>query len=195
MAKEEKVVYTCDRCGHIQNAPDYQQKDNWYTIECDGTSYDKPKFLLCVPCVRDLKDWIELGDHITAMVADSEGPLTDQIKVLTAKRMSAEDYRRYLLGNVYRRAFFVQDSGHAIDQKTTPERILVMMRFCRDLDRHFPLLQDKERARTLADQLGGKAYEVTLLEHGYEKAYEDILEGLQGAPSEDSSSEEEHAAV
>ena len=123
-----------------------------------------------------------------------------QIKVLTAKRMSAEDYRRYLLGNVYRRAFFVQDSGHAIDQKTTPERILVMMRFCRDLDRDFPLLQDKERARTLADQLGGKAYEVTLLERGYEKAYEDILEWLQGATSEDGSreqkaSEEEHAAV
>lgn len=144
---------------------------------------------------RKLRDWIELGDHITAMVADSEGPLTDQIKVLTAKRMSAEDYRRYLLGNVFRRAFFVQDSGHVIDQKTAPERMLVMMQFCRDLDQAFPLLQDKERARALADQLGGKAYEVTQLESGYEQAYQDILAWLQAATSEETADEEDHAAV
>ncbi len=146
---------------------------------------------------RKLRDWIELGDHIAAIVADSEGPLTDQIKVLTAKRMSAEDYRRYLLGNVYRRAFFVQDSGHAIDQKTSPERMLVMMRFCRQLDDAFPLLQDKERARALADQLGGKAYEVTLLQEGYEQAYQDILAWLHTLTAEDSSSDERlhHAAV
>ena len=144
---------------------------------------------------RKLRDWIELGDHITAMVADSEGPLTDQIKVLTAKRMSAEDYRRYLLGNVFRRAFFVQDSGHVIDQKTAPERMLVMMQFCRDLDQAFPLLQDKERARALADQLGGKAYEVTHLESGHEQAYQDILAWLQAATSEETADEEDHAAV
>jgi hypothetical protein len=65
---------------------------------------------------RKLHNWIELGAQITATVTDSEGALTDQIKVLTAKRMSAEDYRRYLLGNVYRRAFFVQDSGHVVEQ-------------------------------------------------------------------------------
>jgi V/A-type H+-transporting ATPase subunit A len=128
---------------------------------------------------RELHDWIELGDELTATVADSEGPLTDQIKVLTAKRMSAEDYRRYLLGNIFRRAFFVQDSSHAIDQKTTPRRMLVMMRFCQKLAQAFPLLQDKERARSLADQLGGKAYDVTLLEEGYEQAYQDILQWLQ----------------
>jgi vacuolar-type H+-ATPase catalytic subunit A/Vma1 len=146
---------------------------------------------------RKLRDWIELGDHIAATVADSEGPLTDQIKVLTAKRMSAEDYRRYLLGNVYRRAFFVQDSGHVIDQKTSPERMLVMMRFCRELDDAFPLLQDKERARGLADQLGGKAYEVTLLQEGYQQAYQAILEWLQTLTSEDRTGEPGpgHAAI
>jgi hypothetical protein len=111
--------------------------------------------------------------------------------------MSAEDYRRYLLGNVYRRAFFVQDSGHAIDQKTTPERMLVMMRFCMDLGEAFPLLQDKERARGLADQLGGKAYEVTLLEEGYEQAYKEILEWLRNATARVNASDErdQHAAV
>ena len=146
---------------------------------------------------RKLHDWIELGDQITATVADSEGALTDQIKVLTAKRMSAEDYRRYLLGNVYRRAFFVQDSGHAIDQKTTPERMLVMMRFCRDIGASFPLLQDKERARALADQLGGKAYEVTLLQDNYEAAYQAILKWLQDVTSavEPGDQGSDHAAV
>jgi V/A-type H+-transporting ATPase subunit A len=146
---------------------------------------------------RNLQGWIELGDHIADTVADSEGALTDQIKVLTAKRMSAEDYRRYLLGNVYRRAFFVQDSGHAIDQKTTPERMLVMMRFCMDLGEAFPLLQDKERARGLADQLGGKAYEVTLLEEGYEQAYKEILEWLRNATARVNASDErdQNAAV
>ncbi len=146
---------------------------------------------------RKLHDWIELGDQITATVADSEGPLTDQIKVLTAKRMSAEDYRRYLLGNVYRRAFFVQDSGHTVDQRTSPERMLVMMRFCRDLGAAFPLLQDKEHARTLADQLGGKAYEVTLLEDGYEEAYQAILAWLHNATGKDRAGDEgqDHAAV
>jgi V/A-type H+-transporting ATPase subunit A len=146
---------------------------------------------------RELRDWIELGDHIAATVADSEGALTDQIKVLTAKRMSAEDYRRYLLGNVYRRAFFVQDSGHVIDQKTSPERMLVMMRFCRQLDDAFPLLQDKERARSLADQLGGKAYEVTLLQEGYEQAYQAILDWLHTITAGDSTAESgpDHATV
>ena len=146
---------------------------------------------------RKLHDWIELGNQITATVADSEGALTDQIKVLTAKRMSAEDYRRYLLGNVYRRAFFVQDSGHAIDQRTTPERMLVMMHFCRDIGAAFPLLQDKERARLLADQLGGKAYEVTLLQDGYEAAYQAILDWLQAVTSADKPGDEgsNHAAV
>jgi V/A-type H+-transporting ATPase subunit A len=134
---------------------------------------------------RKLHDWIELGDQLAATVADSEGPLTDQIKVLTAKRMSAEDYRRYLLGNIYRRSFFVQDSSHAIDQKTTPERMLVMMRFCQRIGEAFPLLQDKERARSLADQLGGRAYEVTLLDEGYEQAYEAILQWLDTAISHD----------
>ncbi len=134
---------------------------------------------------RKLHDWIELGTQITATVADSEGTLTDQIKVLTAKRMSSEDYRRYLLGNIYRRAFFVQDSGNVIDQRTTPERMLVMMRFCRDIGAAFPLLQDKERARALADQLGGKAYEVTLLQDGYEAAYQAILDWLQAVTSAD----------
>ena len=133
---------------------------------------------------RKLPDWIELGAHLAATVADSEGPLTDQIKVLTAKRMSADDYRRYLLGNIYRRAFFVQDSGNPVDQKTSPQRMLVMMQFCRDLDSAFPLLQDKERARSLADQLGGRAYEVTLLEEGYQQAYQAILEWLRNAASE-----------
>lgn len=146
---------------------------------------------------RKLHEWIELGDLITTTVADSEGPLTDQIKVLTAKRMSAEDYRRYLLGNVYRRAFFVQDSGHAVDQRTSPQRILVMMRFCRDIGEAFPRLQDKERARELADQLGGKAYEVTQLEDGYEEAYRAILEWLHTDTGKDKASEErqDHAAV
>jgi V/A-type H+-transporting ATPase subunit A len=143
-----------------------------------------------------LDDWIELGDHIAATVADSEGPLTDQIKVLTAKRMGAEDYRRYLLGNVYRRAFFMQDSGNAIDQKTSPERILVMMRFIKSIGDAFPLLKDKERARILADQLGGKAYEVTLLETGYEQAYNDILEWLQASVKAPPTDErDQHAAV
>lgn len=146
---------------------------------------------------RGLRDWIEMGEAIANTVADSEGPLTDQIKVLTAKRMSAEDYRRYLLGNVYRRAFFVQDSGHSVDQKTGPERMQVMMRFCKDLGDAFPLLQDKERARKLADLLGGKAYEVTLLESGYEQAYDGILEWLKTTTSRESASDErqQHAAV
>jgi vacuolar-type H+-ATPase catalytic subunit A/Vma1 len=99
--------------------------------------------------------------------------------VLTAKRMSTEDYRRYLLGNVFRRAFLVQDSTHPVDQKCTPERTLEMMRFCRDIDESFPLLKDKERARILADQLGGRAYEVTLLDEAYREAYRDILEWLK----------------
>jgi V/A-type H+-transporting ATPase subunit A len=146
---------------------------------------------------RGLRDWIELGDAIASTVADSEGALTDQIKVLTAKRMSAEDYRRYLLGNVYRRAFFVQDSGHVVDQKTSPQRMQVMMRFCKDLGDAFPLLQDKERARGLADLLGGKAYEVTILESGYEQAYEDILDWLKTTTSRESASDERqhHATV
>jgi vacuolar-type H+-ATPase catalytic subunit A/Vma1 len=146
---------------------------------------------------RKLHDWIELGTQITATVADSEGTLTDQIKVLTAKRMSSEDYRRYLLGNIYRRAFFVQDSGNVIDQRTSPERMLVMMRFCRDIGAAFPLLQDKERARALADQLGGKAYEVTLLQDGYEAAYQAILDWLQAVASADKPDNEgsNHAAI
>jgi hypothetical protein len=61
--------------------------------------------------------------------------------------------------------------------------MLVMMRFCRDIGVSFPLLQDKERARALADQLGGKAYEVTLLQKGYEADYKAILEWLQAVTS------------
>jgi vacuolar-type H+-ATPase catalytic subunit A/Vma1 len=132
---------------------------------------------------RDLGEWIELGQHIAAVVADSEGPLTDQIKVLTAKRMGAEDYRRYLLGSIYRRAFFVQDSGHPIDQQTSPERLMIMMRFVQRLGELFPLLKDKDRARQLADQLGGQAFDVTTLEHDYEQAYADILDSLQATVS------------
>jgi hypothetical protein len=60
-----------------------------------------------------------------------------------------------------------------------------MMRFCRDIGAAFPLLQDKERARALADQLGGKAYEVTLLQDGYEAAYQAILDWLQAVTSAD----------
>lgn len=161
------------------------------------TGMERREALLSFFAERGLRDWIEMGDAIANTVADSEGPLTDQIKVLTAKRMSADDYRHYLLGNVYRRAFFVQDSGHAVDQKTSPERMQVMMRFCKDLGDAFPLLQDKERARKLADLLGGKAYEVTLLESGYEQAYDGILEWLKTTTSRESASDErqQHAAV
>ena len=127
---------------------------------------------------RDLEGWIELGAHIARVVADSEGPLTDQIKVLTAKRMSAEEYRRYLLGNVFRRAFFTQDSTHSIDQKTTPERMMAMMRFCKRIEEVFPVLEDKELARQWADRIGGEAYEVTLLEVGYEERYAAIVQSL-----------------
>jgi vacuolar-type H+-ATPase catalytic subunit A/Vma1 len=128
---------------------------------------------------HELEDWIELGEDIAATVAESEGPLTDQIKVLTAKRMSAEDYRRYLLGAVYRRAFFTQDSGHAIDQRSEPQRILTMMRFCRRVAEVFPLLQDKDEARRLADQLGGRAFPITQMDEGYEAAYDELIEWLR----------------
>ena len=36
--------------------------------------------------------------------------------------------------------------------------------------------------RNLADRLGGKAYEVTQLEEGYEEAYQDILDWLTSVP-------------
>jgi V/A-type H+-transporting ATPase subunit A len=144
---------------------------------------------------RDLEGWIELGDHIAGTVADSEGPLNDQIKVLTAKRMSTEDYRRYLLGNVFRRSFYSQDSGHPIDQKTTPERVMEMMRFCREVSRRFPQLRDKERARELADQLGSRAYEVTLLESGFESAYADILTWLTETSKQAETKEESDSAA
>lgn len=130
---------------------------------------------------QGLDDWIAQGRRITEIVADSEGPLTDQIKVLTAKRMSAQEYRRYLLGNVFRRAFFTQDSTHAVDQKTSPERISAMMRFCGRILEVFPVLEDKEKAREWADRLGGEAYAVTLLDTGYEEAYERILQSLVDA--------------
>lgn len=133
---------------------------------------------------HDLEDWIGLGEQIAATVAESEGPLTDQIKVLTAKRMSAEDYRRYLLGAVYRRAFFTQDSGHAIDQRSDPRRILTMMRFCQRVAEAFPLLQDKDAARRLADQLGGRAFPITQLETGYEAAYDELIDWLRGQRGE-----------
>ncbi len=128
-----------------------------------------------------LRDWIDLGNFIAETVADSEGPLTDQIKVLTAKRMSAEEYRRYLLGNVFRRAFLTQDSTSEIDQKTTPNRMLAMMRFCRRVADVFPILEDKETARQWADRIGGEAYAVTLCEDDYETEYERIVERLVDA--------------
>ncbi len=127
---------------------------------------------------RNLDGWIELGSHIARVVADSEGPLTDQIKVLTAKRMSAEEYRRYLLGNVFRRAFFTQDSTHSVDQKTSPPRMMAMMRFCKRIEEVFPVLEDKELARQWADHIGGEAYEVTLLDDGYEQRYAEIVQSV-----------------
>ncbi|MDJ0657781.1 MAG: hypothetical protein QNJ40_26715 [Xanthomonadales bacterium] len=143
---------------------------------------------------RGLEQWIELGDFIAETVADSEGPLTDQIKVLTAKRMSAEEYRRYLLGNVFRRAFLTQDSTHPVDQKTAPERMIAMMRFCQRVSDVFPVLEDKETARQWADRLGGEAYEVTLLDKGYEEAYGKIIDELIEAFSSTAEEEQGEAA-
>jgi len=127
---------------------------------------------------QGLEDWVELGKFISLTVANSEGPLTDQIKVLTAKRMSTNEYRHYLLGNIFRRAFFVQDSTNLVDQRTSPERMLAMMQFCRRVAEVFPVLEDKEVAREWADRIGGEAYRVTLLEHGFEQAYREIVNSV-----------------
>ena len=105
--------------------------------------------------------------------------------------MSAEEYRRYLLGNVFRRAFLTQDSTHPVDQKTAPERMIAMMRFCQRVSDVFPVLENKETARQWADRLGGEAYEVTLLDKGYEEAYGKIIDELIEAFS--STAEEEQS--
>ena len=147
-----------------------------------GTSATKTRNPIDLPVLQkfytdnNCPRFLELSTQVTALVSAAEGPLKRQLETVGPRRMSSEDYRNKLLGDMFREIFFNQ-MGSEHDQNTPLSRMNLMLEFCGQLIEKFPILADKDQSAQLAQKITSQAYGVLLLEKEQEAeaAYQRII--------------------